>query len=113
VHEPDAVEVIGDGEGENQADRRADQEIEHRVAEHLPEHGVGPEALEIGQADEGRLGHQVPVRRRDVEGLERRVEADQRVEQDRHGQEGPGPDDLLLAQRQAAPEAAARAAIVD
>ncbi len=52
-------------------------------------------APEILQADEAGRRQQVPLRERDAEGFDCRVEADHTEKEDRHGKEDPGVDRLL------------------
>src|SRR6185295_4434617 len=89
VAEPDAVEVIGDDEGEAEADRHPDGQVLEGVAHDGPERRVGGQAPVVGEADEPALADDVPVGERHEERLGRRVEADADVEGDRQGEEHP------------------------
>ena len=106
MHEAHPIEVIGDDERDQQADRRAEDQVQEGVAEHLPEQRVGEEPLVVLEPDEGGRLRDGPVRDRQVEGLEGRPEADHHVEDERNREEAPRPDHLFLAQAHPRPEAA-------
>ena len=82
MHEAHAVEMIGDEKGEQQAGRRADEEVQEGVAEDLPEQRIPEKPPVVLEADEGRRAQQVPVGEGQPERLEGWPEPDDPVEDD-------------------------------
>ena len=93
--EPHLIEIVGDQEGQHEAERGADDEVQEGVLERDPEDRIFQDAPEILQADEAGRGQQVPLGKRDAERLHGRIEPDHPKKEERNRKEDPGVDRLL------------------